>query len=74
MPIWYSDRLRTGEPGFNSWQRQKSMVSRLALGPTQPPIRWVLGVLSPGVKLNTSAEIKNGGATIPTPLCVFIIV
>jgi hypothetical protein len=25
-------------------------ASRLALGPTQPPIQWVLGVLSPGVK------------------------
>jgi hypothetical protein len=24
--------------------------SRLALGPTQPTIQWVLGVLSPGVK------------------------
>jgi hypothetical protein len=25
-------------------------ASRLALGPTQPPIHWVPGVLSPGVK------------------------
>jgi hypothetical protein len=25
-------------------------VSRLALGPTQPAVQWVLGVLSPGVK------------------------
>jgi hypothetical protein len=44
-------------------------ASRPALGPTQPPVQWVPGVLSPGVKrgrgvtLNThppsSAEVKN---------------
>jgi hypothetical protein len=27
-----------------------STASRPALGPTQPPIQWVLGALSPGVK------------------------
>jgi hypothetical protein len=27
-----------------------SSVSRPALGPTQPPIQWVTGVLSSGVK------------------------
>jgi hypothetical protein len=38
----YSDRLWAGQLVFNSWQRQEiflfSIMSRLALGPTQPPI------------------------------------
>jgi hypothetical protein len=44
-------------------------VSRLALGPTQPPVQWVPGVLSPGVKTRpardadhsppSSAEVEN---------------
>jgi hypothetical protein len=42
--------------------------------PTQPPIQWVPGALSPGVKrqgreadhsLPSSAEVKNGGAISP---------
>jgi hypothetical protein len=44
-------------------------VSRPALGPTQPPVQWVPGVLSPGVKRGrgvmlttnpqSSAEVVN---------------
>jgi hypothetical protein len=44
-------------------------VSRLALRPTQPPVQWVPGVLSPGVKARpgrvadhsppSSAEVVN---------------
>jgi hypothetical protein len=44
-------------------------VSRPALGPTQPPVQWVPGVLSPGVKVLpgrdddhsplSSAEVEN---------------
>jgi hypothetical protein len=50
-----------------------SITSRLALGPTQTPIQWVPGAVSPEVKrlvheadhsLLSSAEAKNGG-TIP---------
>jgi hypothetical protein len=36
--------------------------SRLALGPIQPLVQWVLGVLSPGVKCDlspSSAEVVN---------------
>jgi hypothetical protein len=46
-----------------------SSVSRPALGPTQPPVQWVSGVLSPGVKSRpgrdadhsppSSAEVEN---------------
>jgi hypothetical protein len=46
-----------------------SSVSRPALGPTQPPVQWVPGVLSPGVKAGpgrdadhsppSSVEVKN---------------
>jgi hypothetical protein len=54
---------------------------RPALGPTQPPIQWVPGALSPGVKLPgreanhsppTNAEVKNGGAIPPLPPYAFI--
>jgi hypothetical protein len=44
-------------------------VSRPALGPTQPPLQWVPGVISPGVKRGrgvtltahhpSSAEVMN---------------
>jgi hypothetical protein len=34
-------------------------VSRPALGPTQPPVQWVPGVLSPGVK-------RGRGVTLTT--------
>jgi hypothetical protein len=39
--------------GFDSWHGLGilfTIMSRMALGPTQPPIQWVLGTLSLGVK------------------------
>jgi hypothetical protein len=40
--------------GFPAGKRFFSTASRLALGPTQPPIQWVPGVISPGVKRLTT--------------------
>jgi hypothetical protein len=54
-----------------------STLSRPVLRPTQPPIQWVLGALSPGVKRPvrqsdhsplTSAEVKNTWIYTSTPL------
>jgi hypothetical protein len=51
-------------------------VSRLALEPTQPPVQWMLGALSLGVKKSglegdhtppSSSEVKNGGPIPPVP-------
>jgi hypothetical protein len=58
--------------GLNSWQGLGIFLfittSRIGLGPTQPPIQWVLGALSLGVKRPgreadhsppSSAEVKE---------------
>jgi hypothetical protein len=46
--------LRAGRSGFDLRQRQRifllAAASRPALGPSQPPVQWIPGVLSPGVK------------------------
>jgi hypothetical protein len=50
----YSVWLRTGRLGFDPRKRQRifplTSASRPALAPTQPPIQWVPGAHSPGVK------------------------
>jgi hypothetical protein len=51
-------------------------MSRMALGPTQPPIQWVLGSLSLGVKWPgheadhsppSTAEVKNAWSYTSIP-------
>jgi hypothetical protein len=63
----------TGRSGFDPRRGQRifplASVSRPALGPTQPPVQWVPGVLSPGLKGRpgrdadlsppSSAEVEN---------------
>jgi hypothetical protein len=78
----YSDRLRTGQPGFDSRQDHEvllcSTASRPALSPAQPPIQSVAevldffsGVKRPGSEADhprpSSDEVKNGRAIPPLP-------
>jgi hypothetical protein len=76
----YSDWIRGGQPGFDCRQGQGiflySTAARPALEPTQPPIQWVSGALSPGVKRPgrevdhsppSGAEVKTGGPIPPLP-------
>jgi hypothetical protein len=60
-----------------------STLSRPALGPTQPPVQWVPGALSPGVKwlgyeadhsLPSSAEVKKMWIHTSTPPYTFMAV
>jgi len=52
----------TKELGFDSQQETSIIlffaVSRLILGPTQPPIQWVLGTFSLGIK-QSMCEAKD---------------
>jgi hypothetical protein len=60
--------LEAGRPGFDSQQGQCyfflfAAALRPAVGPTQPPIKWLPGVKRPGREADQlpphSAEVKN---------------
>jgi hypothetical protein len=59
----------TGRSGFDPRQGQRifplSSVSRPALGPTQPPVQWVTGVLSPGVKRGRGVMLTTHPHLVP---------
>jgi hypothetical protein len=60
----------TGRSGFVPWQRQKifllASVSRPAPRPTQPPVQWVPGVLSLGVKRGRSMMLTTHPHLLPS--------
>jgi hypothetical protein len=79
LGYWLDDRR------FETRQRLRiflfTIVSRLALGPTQPPIQWVPGALSLGVKRlgyeddhspPPSSEVKNAWSYTSTPQYAFM--
>jgi hypothetical protein len=65
----YSVWLWTGWPGFNPLQGQRifplTSESRLALGPTQPPIQWIPVFLSLGVKHGQGVTLTTHPHLVP---------
>jgi hypothetical protein len=59
----------TGRSGFDPRQGERifplSSVSRPALGPTQPPVQWVPGVLCPGVKCGRGVTLTTHPHVVP---------
>lgn len=46
-----NERLYVAEPGFDSWLGKGFIFSAVSVSDrTKPPIPWVLGQLSPGIK------------------------
>jgi len=80
-PVSVVTRLWTGRRGFDS-RFLFATVSRLALGPSQPPIQWVTRALSLGLKWPrreadhspiSSAEVKNMWSYTPLSQYAFMV-
>jgi hypothetical protein len=78
-------RIWAGQQGFDSQQGQEifllATTSRIVLGPSQPPIQWVLGAISLGVKWMgnetdhsppSNAEVKKEWHYSSTPPDIFM--
>jgi hypothetical protein len=61
--------LRAGRPGFDPRQRERVFLlvsaSISVLGPTQPPVQWVPGVLSPGAKRGRGVTLTTYPHLVP---------
>jgi hypothetical protein len=59
----------TGRSRFDPWQGQTIFplpsVSRPTLGPTQPPVQWIPGILSPGVKRGRGVMLTTHPHLVP---------
>jgi hypothetical protein len=75
-----------GRPRFDSRREQEiflfAAASRLAVGPTQPPVQWVVGAIFPGVKgpgheadhsLASNAEVKKKWNYTSTTSYIFMV-
>jgi hypothetical protein len=79
--VYWATGWKIGVLGFDSWWGLGiflfTTMSRLALGLTQPPIQWVSGEISLGVKRPgreadhsppSSAEVRNAWSYTSTPV------
>jgi hypothetical protein len=65
--ISQSVQCLTGRPEFDPRHRifPLTSASRPALGPTQPPVQWVPGALSPGVKRDRGVMLTTHPLLVP---------
>jgi hypothetical protein len=85
LPLHHTEQETYNKTTLTLLNLRKSLfttVSRQALRPTQPPVQWVPGALSLGVKRPgreadhsppSSAEVKNAWSYTSTPARVFTV-